>query len=179
MTVWLQGDGNLIDVLVEPHLGETFTVCANSLDQLAEIAKIAPEPPFEPIHDCKFNWAVHVPMNRVMPKGWEFLEHKHRYSAEQLEKPISPFAAEWYWEACRIFDDEGYNLDQIEGKYGYELLAEPQQILQDLQALHLRDISLVPVYGKPHNQQFISRPAEEWDVHADEWEEVDDDEGDN
>ena len=49
MTFWLLDNGEPVDVLVEPHLGETYTVCADAIETLEPLIEIIPEPPFSPI----------------------------------------------------------------------------------------------------------------------------------
>lgn len=104
MTIWIVGENTFVDILVEPHLAQTYTICANDPAELGEIAQIAPQPIFKTVHGCKFEWAVHLPMKRVLPDSWNFLDRKQSYLTERLEKPISPHPTQWYWEACRVYD---------------------------------------------------------------------------
>ena len=170
MTIWLLADGNPVDVVIEPHLGETFTVCAHSAAVLEPLVELAPEPAFETVFDTKFKWAVHIPMHRVMPDGWEFLDSARTFTIERLVAPISPNPAQWFWEAAKVFDEDGTWLDTPEGYCGYELLKDPAILLEELQNSQLQDIALIPVYGERFSDKFLDKSAEEWDVWTDEWE---------
>ena len=170
MTLWLLQDGYLVDVVVEPHLGEVYTVCADSLEILEPIIEISPEPAFNPILNSRFKWAVHVPMNRVMPEGWDFLGLRYAFKSEKLAAPISPNPVEWYWEAVKVYDIEGDRLETPEGEYGYEFMTDPAELLQDLRNCDYEDACLVPVYRTRVNQTFLDKSAEEWEAHPDEWE---------
>jgi len=117
-------------------------------------------------------------MHRIMPAGWEFLDHARTFVTERLPAPISPNPAQWFWEAARVFDHEGSWLETPEGVCGYELMTDPVDLLRYLEGLELHDISIIPVYGEIQSERFLAKAAEEWDVWSDEWEDEEEEEED-
>lgn len=175
MTIWILEDGNIVDVVMEPHLGDTYTICAHDKSVLEPLMKVASEPAFETIPgSTPFKWAVHMPIYRVMPEGWKFITSSNAHKTERLEEPVSAYPREWSWEAVQLVNCEGDEMEEPIGHGGFEDLKDPALVIAELHEIGLEEASLIPVYRDRSTTPATWRLSKEWD---DEYEDDDFDEG--
>lgn len=144
MTVFINSQGYLINLVTEPDCRNVVTVLADSQGALSPLIHQSLGEIFV-TSDHIWTFGIHIPGDRILPNPFEYV---HLLRPESVETPLHPAALAWAWEGLVTLDAFGDDIEPY-GDYGY-LWPEELHIVDDIATGRGIDyLSLYPVYDLP------------------------------
>ena len=144
MTVFINSDGYLTNLVQEPDCRNTNTILSDRAEALKPLLTQSLGGIFS-TNDSVWPYGIHVPSDFILPFPYEYV---HQLIPEPVDQPLHPAPVAWAWEGTVTLDTEGYEVE-TESDFGY-LWPEEIQLLDGIAAnLGMDYPSLYPVYEVP------------------------------
>ena len=144
MTVFINSQGFLINLVTEPDCKNVVTVLADSQGALNPLMHQSLGDIFV-TNDHIWTFGIHIPGDRILPSPFE---HVHLLRSEPIETPLHPTALAWAWEGLVTLDAFGEDIEPY-SEYGY-LWSEELHLVEEIASSSGIDyLSLYPVFELP------------------------------